>query len=148
MAQQSLGARTEALQGSSQHAPGGGRVVNNGRHGYTELRGGVATEDATDTAIWDEPTNVVATTTRMDTAVATTTVATTTAMCQPTTTVQHFMAGPTIPGLRQWFTPGDVGGAPWYGYYGYYFNPYPVLAATAALWMTDYVISQNLRASV
>ena len=38
------------------------------------------------------------------------------------------------------------GGAPWYGYYGYYFNPYPVYA-TAALWMTDYVISQNLQAA-
>ena len=38
------------------------------------------------------------------------------------------------------------GGAPWYGYYGYYFNPYPVYAS-AALWMTDYVISQSLQAS-
>ena len=38
------------------------------------------------------------------------------------------------------------GGAPWYGYYGYYFNPYPVYAS-AALWMTDYVISQNLQAA-
>jgi hypothetical protein len=37
------------------------------------------------------------------------------------------------------------GGAPWFGYYGYYFNPYPVYAS-AALWMTDYVISQNLQA--
>ena len=37
------------------------------------------------------------------------------------------------------------GGAPWFGYYGYYFNPYPAYA-TAALWMTDYVISQNLQA--
>jgi hypothetical protein len=38
------------------------------------------------------------------------------------------------------------GAAPWYGYYGYYFNPYPAYA-TAALWMTDYVISQNLQAA-
>ncbi len=38
------------------------------------------------------------------------------------------------------------GGAPWYGYYGYYFNPYPVYAS-AALWMTDYLISQSLQAS-
>jgi hypothetical protein len=38
------------------------------------------------------------------------------------------------------------GGAPWFGYYGYYFNPYPAYA-TAALWMTDYVISQNLQAA-
>lgn len=38
------------------------------------------------------------------------------------------------------------GASPWYGYYGYYFNPYPVYAS-AALWMTDYVISQNLQAA-
>ena len=38
------------------------------------------------------------------------------------------------------------GGAPWYGAYGYYFNPYPAYAS-AALWMTDYVISQNLQAA-
>jgi len=38
------------------------------------------------------------------------------------------------------------GAAPWYGYYGYYFNPYPVYAS-AALWMTDYVIAQNLQAA-
>ena len=38
------------------------------------------------------------------------------------------------------------GGAPWFGYYGYYFNPYPAYAS-AALWMTDYVISQNLQAA-
>ena len=38
------------------------------------------------------------------------------------------------------------GGAPWFGYYGYYFNPYPVYA-TASLWLTDYLISQNLQAA-
>jgi len=38
------------------------------------------------------------------------------------------------------------GAAPWYGYYGYYFNPYPVYAAPA-LWLTDYIISQNLQAA-
>ena len=37
-----------------------------------------------------------------------------------------------------------LGRTTWYGYYGYYFNPYPAYA-TAALWMTDYVISQNLQ---
>jgi len=37
------------------------------------------------------------------------------------------------------------GGAPWAGYYGYYFTPYPVYA-TASLWLTDYMISQNLQA--
>ncbi len=38
------------------------------------------------------------------------------------------------------------GAAPWYGYYGYYFNPYPVYAAPS-LWLTDYIISQNLQAA-
>jgi hypothetical protein len=38
------------------------------------------------------------------------------------------------------------GAAPWYGYYGYYFNPYPVYAS-AALWMTDHLIAQNLQAA-
>jgi hypothetical protein len=38
------------------------------------------------------------------------------------------------------------GGAPWYGYYGGYFAPYPVYPA-ANLWLTDYVISQNLQAA-
>jgi hypothetical protein len=36
--------------------------------------------------------------------------------------------------------------APWYGYYGYYFNPYPVYPS-ASLWATDYLISQNLQAA-
>jgi hypothetical protein len=38
------------------------------------------------------------------------------------------------------------GGNPWYGYYGYYFNPYPVYAAPA-FWITDYVIAANLQAA-
>jgi len=38
------------------------------------------------------------------------------------------------------------GGAPWYGYYGGYFAPYPAYPA-ANLWLTDYVISQNLQAA-
>jgi hypothetical protein len=32
---------------------------------------------------------------------------------------------------------------PWYGYYGFYFNPYPVYPS-ASLWLTDYLISQSL----
>jgi hypothetical protein len=36
--------------------------------------------------------------------------------------------------------------APWYGYYGAYFTPYPVYA-TPSLWLTDYLISQSLQAS-
>ncbi len=38
------------------------------------------------------------------------------------------------------------GGAPWYGYYGGYFAPYPVYA-TPALWLTDYMISSELAAA-
>jgi hypothetical protein len=38
------------------------------------------------------------------------------------------------------------GGNPWYGYYGYYFTPYPVYPS-AAFWLTDYIIAQDLQAS-
>jgi len=38
------------------------------------------------------------------------------------------------------------GGAPWYGRYGYYFAPYPVYPS-AAFWLTDYIISQDLQAA-
>lgn len=37
------------------------------------------------------------------------------------------------------------GGNPWFGYYGYYFQPYPVYPS-AAFWLTDYMISQDLQA--
>ncbi len=37
-------------------------------------------------------------------------------------------------------------GVPWYGYYGYYFAPAPVYP-TAALWLTDYVIANDLAAA-
>ncbi len=37
-------------------------------------------------------------------------------------------------------------GNPWYGYYGYYFTPYPVYA-NASLWLTDYMISATLAAA-
>lgn len=37
-------------------------------------------------------------------------------------------------------------GNPWYGYYGYYFTPYPVYAS-ASLWLTDYLISNSLAAA-
>ena len=36
------------------------------------------------------------------------------------------------------------GGAPWYGFYGGYFAPYPVYPS-AAFWLTDYMISQDLQ---
>lgn len=38
------------------------------------------------------------------------------------------------------------GAAPWYGYYGAYFAPYPVYPS-AAFWLTDYMISQSLQAA-
>ncbi|MFY9854916.1 MAG: hypothetical protein WAK26_13660 [Terracidiphilus sp.] len=37
-------------------------------------------------------------------------------------------------------------GNPWYGHFGYYFAPYPVYAS-AAFWLTDYIISQDLEAA-
>jgi hypothetical protein len=36
------------------------------------------------------------------------------------------------------------GGSPWYGYYGYYFQPSPVYPS-AAFWLTDYMISSDLQ---
>jgi len=38
------------------------------------------------------------------------------------------------------------GGAPWYGYYGYYFAPAPVYASPA-FWITDYLLAANLQAA-
>lgn len=37
------------------------------------------------------------------------------------------------------------GGAPWFGYYGAYYAPYPVYAGPN-YWLTDYMISQSLQA--
>jgi hypothetical protein len=38
------------------------------------------------------------------------------------------------------------GGSPWFGFYGGYFNPYPVYAGPA-FWLTDYLIAANLQAA-
>lgn len=38
------------------------------------------------------------------------------------------------------------GGAPWYGFYGGYFAPYPVYPS-AAFWLTDYLLSASLQAA-
>lgn len=46
-----------------------------------------------------------------------------------------------VPVAYGWGWAGD----PWYGYYGYYFQPYPVYPS-AAFWLTDYMISQDLQA--
>lgn len=49
-----------------------------------------------------------------------------------------------------WITPVAYawgwGAAPWYGYYGAYFTPYPVYP-NASAWLTDYMISDSLAAS-
>jgi hypothetical protein len=37
-------------------------------------------------------------------------------------------------------------GAPWFGFYGGYFAPYPVYSS-AAFWLTDYLIAANLQAA-
>ena len=53
-------------------------------------------------------------------------------------------------GIHPWPAPvyynWGWGGAPWYGYYGVYYQPYPVYPY-AALWLTDYLISANLQAA-
>jgi hypothetical protein len=36
--------------------------------------------------------------------------------------------------------------SPWYGPYGYYFTPYPVYPS-AAYWLTDYLVAENLQAA-
>lgn len=38
------------------------------------------------------------------------------------------------------------GGSPWFVGYGYYFNPYPVYPS-ASLWLTDYLLAENLKAA-
>ena len=38
------------------------------------------------------------------------------------------------------------GMSPWFGYYGYYFQPYPVYPS-AAYWLTDYMIGEDLQQS-
>lgn len=45
--------------------------------------------------------------------------------------------GPPVPYAWGW------AGNPWYGYYGFYFTPYPVYPS-ASVWLTDYMISTTL----
>ena len=56
-------------------------------------------------------------------------------------------------GLRPWGTPvywgigaWGWGGAPWFGFYGGFFAPYPYYPSPA-FWLTDYVIAANLQAA-
>lgn len=52
--------------------------------------------------------------------------------------------------LNPWVAPVPYrwgwGGAPWFGYYAWYFTPYPVYASPP-LWLTDYLIGQSLNAA-
>ena len=47
-----------------------------------------------------------------------------------------------------WYRPISYGwgwyGSPWYGYYGYYFTPYPVYSSPA-FWLTDFLIASSLQ---
>src|ERR1019366_7649447 len=51
-------------------------------------------------------------------------------------------ASPVVWGVGAW----GWGGAPWFGFYGGWFTPYPVYASPA-FWLTDYVIAANLQAA-
>ena len=57
-----------------------------------------------------------------------------------------FTVGHITRGRCRSLSDGDGAGNPWYGYYGYYFQPYPVYPS-AAFWLTDYIISQDLQAA-
>ncbi|MFZ0312643.1 MAG: hypothetical protein WAL85_08055 [Candidatus Korobacteraceae bacterium] len=53
--------------------------------------------------------------------------------------------------VTPWYTPvpyywGGPIAAPWFGFYAGYFAPYPVYASPD-LWLTDYLLSENLRAA-
>jgi hypothetical protein len=51
-------------------------------------------------------------------------------------------ASPIVWGVGAW----GWGGAPWFGFYGGWFTPYPVYASPA-FWLTDYLIAANLQAA-
>jgi len=51
-------------------------------------------------------------------------------------------ASPIAWGLGAW----GWGGSPWWGFYGGWWNPYPVYAGPA-FWLTDYLIAANLQAA-
>jgi len=64
--------------------------------------------------------------------------------------VRYYPAGFYGWAYNPWYHPvvysWGWGRAPWYGYYGGYFTPYPAYA-TASLWLTDYIISNELAAA-
>ncbi len=49
-----------------------------------------------------------------------------------------------VPVRYAWFGPARP--APWFGFYAGYFRPYPVYASPY-LWLTDYLLAENLRAA-
>jgi hypothetical protein len=49
------------------------------------------------------------------------------------------------PWVRPVVYPWGWVGAPWFGFYGFYFTPYPVYASPA-LWLTDYLLAADLAA--
>jgi hypothetical protein len=53
-----------------------------------------------------------------------------------------WLYNPWAPFAYGWGWAGD----PWYGYYGYYFAPYPMYPSASA-WLTDYMISSDLEAA-
>jgi hypothetical protein len=66
--------------------------------------------------------------------------------CDPNAAYESFMKA-----LKNaWGSPiayaWEFGVNPWYGYYGFYFAPYPVYP-NASLWLTDYMISSDLAAA-
>ena len=54
----------------------------------------------------------------------------------------HPWGAPVYWGVGAW----GWGGAPWWGFYGGWWNPYPVYAAPY-FWLTDYLIATNLQAA-
>jgi len=64
--------------------------------------------------------------------------------------VRYFPLGFYAWVYNPWFTPTAYawgwGGDPWFGYYGWYFQPYPTYAGPA-YWLTDYMIATSLRAA-
>ena len=60
------------------------------------------------------------------------------------TTIRLITAGHTTRGQGRFITGGAGAGDPWYRYYGYYFAPAPFYPG-ANLWLTDFILAENLR---
>ncbi len=72
--------------------------------------------------------------------------ATITATTRRLTTTRRITGGRITRGRLRLLMAGVWGGSPWYGYYGAYFQPYPVYAAPS-LWLTDYLIAASLQSA-